>query len=208
MALALASFWNPGYSVQTWHVFLIFQAMNFLMVAYNIFLLKRTIWLQDVGCECLSFPDPLCLESMTDLLLSYVSSLPFTHSLLRHHHHLPRRVEPKTKQRFRVEGIRQHFRLVFGWNRLSHRPCQPQLHFLRPRWRNPLGRGMHQRRSGRSSSSCLDGGHWVRDGASLCDWHVLQLPRLRCGACFTVSLVLSSSKRSYLWNTSLTWSWQ
>ena len=51
MALALASFWNPGYSVQTWHVFLIFQVMNFLMVAYNIFLLKRTIWLQDVGCE-------------------------------------------------------------------------------------------------------------------------------------------------------------
>lgn len=49
MALALASFWNPGYNVQTWHVFLIFQAMNFLMVSYNIFLLKRTIWLQDVG---------------------------------------------------------------------------------------------------------------------------------------------------------------
>lgn len=56
MALALASFWNPGYSVQTWHVFLIFQAMNFLMVAYNIFLLKRTIWLQDVGCEYLTLP--------------------------------------------------------------------------------------------------------------------------------------------------------
>lgn len=51
MALALASFWNPGYTVATWHVFLIFQAMNFLMVAYNIFLLKRTIWLQDVGCK-------------------------------------------------------------------------------------------------------------------------------------------------------------
>lgn len=51
MALALASFWNPGYTVQTWHVFLIFQAMNFLMVSYNIFLLKRTIWLQDVGCK-------------------------------------------------------------------------------------------------------------------------------------------------------------
>ncbi|KAK7701471.1 hypothetical protein SLS64_010215 [Diaporthe eres] len=49
MALALASFWNPGYNVQTWHVFLIFQAMNFLMVSYNILLLKRTIWLQDVG---------------------------------------------------------------------------------------------------------------------------------------------------------------
>lgn len=51
MALALASFWNPGYTVETWHVFLIFQAMNFLMVSYNIFLLKRTIWLQDVGCK-------------------------------------------------------------------------------------------------------------------------------------------------------------
>lgn len=51
MALALASFWNPGYTVETWHVFLIFQAMNFLMVMYNIFLLKRTIWLQDVGCK-------------------------------------------------------------------------------------------------------------------------------------------------------------
>lgn len=59
MDLALVSFWHPDYTVETWHVFLIFQAMNFLMVSYNIFLLKRTIWLQDVGCMYSSRSSPI-----------------------------------------------------------------------------------------------------------------------------------------------------
>lgn len=51
MVLALVSFWNPGYVAQSWHVFLIYQGLNFTMTAYNIFLLKRTMWIMDVGCK-------------------------------------------------------------------------------------------------------------------------------------------------------------
>lgn len=51
IVLALASFWNADFVPQQWHVFLIYQAINFIFTAYNMFLLKRTIWVMNVGCE-------------------------------------------------------------------------------------------------------------------------------------------------------------
>ncbi|KAF3762767.1 hypothetical protein M406DRAFT_45394 [Cryphonectria parasitica EP155] len=47
--LAVASFWNPGYVVEAWHVFLIYQALNILLTAYNIFGLRKSTWVMDVG---------------------------------------------------------------------------------------------------------------------------------------------------------------
>lgn len=47
--LALVSFWHPGYILQSWHAFLIFQTLNLLFTAYNIFLLKRSAWVMKVG---------------------------------------------------------------------------------------------------------------------------------------------------------------
>lgn len=49
--LALVTFWRPGYVLEAWHVFLIFQTLNFLLTAYNIYLLKRTMWVMNVGCR-------------------------------------------------------------------------------------------------------------------------------------------------------------
>lgn len=51
IVLAMVSFWQPDYVLESWHVFLIYQALNFLMTAYNIFLLKRTVWVMNVGCK-------------------------------------------------------------------------------------------------------------------------------------------------------------
>lgn len=55
MILTLASFWHPDYVPETWHVFLIYQALNFLFTGYNIFLVKKKghSLLQDFGCTLL-----------------------------------------------------------------------------------------------------------------------------------------------------------
>lgn len=49
--LSLAAYLDPSYVPETWHIFLVFQAFNFTFTAYNIFLMKRTAWIHDVGCE-------------------------------------------------------------------------------------------------------------------------------------------------------------
>ncbi|KAF4781691.1 hypothetical protein HER10_EVM0002060 [Colletotrichum scovillei] len=42
--LSLASYLDPTYIPETWHIFLVFQAFNIAFTAYNIFLMKRTAW--------------------------------------------------------------------------------------------------------------------------------------------------------------------
>ncbi|KAF5494883.1 Choline transport protein [Colletotrichum siamense] len=49
MVLSLASYLDPRYIPETWHIFLLFQAFNFTFTAYNIFLMKRTAWIHDLG---------------------------------------------------------------------------------------------------------------------------------------------------------------
>ncbi|KAF6796391.1 choline transport, partial [Colletotrichum sojae] len=47
--LSLAAYLDQSYVPETWHIFLVFQAFNFTFTAYNIFLMKRTAWIHDVG---------------------------------------------------------------------------------------------------------------------------------------------------------------
>ncbi|KAH8678445.1 amino acid/polyamine transporter I [Xylariales sp. PMI_506] len=45
LCLAMAVFFHPDYVPQAWHTFLIYQGINFLVLLYNIFLLKHTLWI-------------------------------------------------------------------------------------------------------------------------------------------------------------------
>ncbi|KAJ5322014.1 uncharacterized protein N7506_011144 [Penicillium brevicompactum] len=45
----IAVFYNPTYTPQPWHSFLIYQAINGLVLLYNITLLKRSLWIHDVS---------------------------------------------------------------------------------------------------------------------------------------------------------------
>ncbi|KAK1709559.1 amino acid permease-domain-containing protein [Colletotrichum lupini] len=47
--LSLASYLDPTYIPETWHIFLVFQAFNIAFTVYNIFLMKRTAWVHDIG---------------------------------------------------------------------------------------------------------------------------------------------------------------
>lgn len=47
-------FYNPNFTPQPWHSFLIYQAINGCVLLYNITLLKRSLWIHDVSCKFLS----------------------------------------------------------------------------------------------------------------------------------------------------------
>lgn len=49
--VGMAIFWNPSYVPKAWHTFLLYQAANLMTLLYNIYVLKRTMWIHDVGCE-------------------------------------------------------------------------------------------------------------------------------------------------------------
>ncbi|KAH7165667.1 amino acid/polyamine transporter I [Dactylonectria macrodidyma] len=49
LVTGIATFMHPTYSIQSWHVFLIFQLMNIMFVLYNMYLIKRTLWIHDIG---------------------------------------------------------------------------------------------------------------------------------------------------------------
>ena len=51
--MAIVIRWRPGYVSAPWHYFLVYQLFNALMVAYNVFLTGKTLWVYNVGCMLL-----------------------------------------------------------------------------------------------------------------------------------------------------------
>ena len=51
LLVGIALFWYPNYSPQPWHTFLIYQAINGLVLLYNATLLKRSLWIHGFSCE-------------------------------------------------------------------------------------------------------------------------------------------------------------
>ncbi|KAJ5375252.1 hypothetical protein N7517_007258 [Penicillium concentricum] len=49
LIVGIALFYNPDYTPQAWHYFLIYQAINGLVLLYNIILLKRSLWIHDIA---------------------------------------------------------------------------------------------------------------------------------------------------------------
>ncbi|KAK6835475.1 hypothetical protein RU639_002169 [Aspergillus parasiticus] len=47
--MAIIIRWRPEYQPETWHYFLVYQAMNAVMVLYNIFLTNKTLWVYNLG---------------------------------------------------------------------------------------------------------------------------------------------------------------
>ncbi|EXJ86696.1 hypothetical protein A1O3_03649 [Capronia epimyces CBS 606.96] len=47
--IAVAVIWNPGYLPHTWHYFLIYQMLSFVLLLSNIFVVKRAPWMHDIG---------------------------------------------------------------------------------------------------------------------------------------------------------------
>ena len=50
-ALIIAN--NPEFEPKAWQTFLMYQAFNLVILLYNIFGLKKSLWIHNVGCEYL-----------------------------------------------------------------------------------------------------------------------------------------------------------
>ena len=49
--ITLAGFFHSDYVPKDWHIFLVYTAYGFVVLLYNIFALKRTAWMHDIGCK-------------------------------------------------------------------------------------------------------------------------------------------------------------
>jgi len=49
VVLAVVISYHPDYVPQTWHYFLVFQAVNILVCLHNVFTVKKTIWINDIA---------------------------------------------------------------------------------------------------------------------------------------------------------------
>ncbi|RAL13520.1 putative choline transport protein [Aspergillus homomorphus CBS 101889] len=47
--MAIVIRWQPAYETKSWHYFLVYQLLNAIMVAYNIFLTNKTLWIYNLG---------------------------------------------------------------------------------------------------------------------------------------------------------------
>jgi choline transport protein len=52
MVIVLPESYVEGYTPQPWHYFVVYQAINIAMLLYNLFALRVTPWIHNVGCEC------------------------------------------------------------------------------------------------------------------------------------------------------------
>jgi len=82
LVLAMIAFNVPSYTIERWHTFLSYQALNVITLAYNLFALKRAPWTHNLGCKsyfvmllmCFSVDDELdTLTESTPVLVSLAS---------------------------------------------------------------------------------------------------------------------------------------
>lgn len=60
--IAIPAFLIDTYVPQTWHYFLVFQALNVALLLYNIFVLRKAPWTHEIGCGSATDPRsrPVC----------------------------------------------------------------------------------------------------------------------------------------------------
>jgi choline transport protein len=51
MVIALPESFVEGYTPQPWHYFVVYQGINIVMLLYNLFALRVTPWIHNVGCK-------------------------------------------------------------------------------------------------------------------------------------------------------------
>jgi choline transport protein len=52
MVIALPEQYIEDYTPKPWHDFVVYQAINILMLLYNLFTIRITPWIHNFGCEC------------------------------------------------------------------------------------------------------------------------------------------------------------
>ena len=58
MVIALPESFVEGYTPKPWHYFIVYQGINVAMLLYNLFAIRLTPWIHNVGCESSSGKTP------------------------------------------------------------------------------------------------------------------------------------------------------
>ena len=51
MILGIVVFYDETFVVKRWQIFLIYQAQNIVVLAYNLFILRKAEWTHNIGCK-------------------------------------------------------------------------------------------------------------------------------------------------------------
>ena len=123
MVIALPESFVEGYTPQPWHYFVVYQGINIAMLLYNLFALRATPWIHNVGCES----SPIVLDKTSADNTSCVDC----HHLRRGNNNMRRAVHER-KFRSRMDYVPQRHRMarrgdIFDW------PLHALLHVRRYR---------------------------------------------------------------------------
>jgi choline transport protein len=99
--LAIIIQYTDSYTPETWHYFLVYQAVNALILVYNVYLTKRTTWLYDLGCELLLISTDI--DALLCLADGSCASFLDDRIVFGHNHNLCGEIEPKTVFRHSLE---------------------------------------------------------------------------------------------------------
>ena len=64
LVLAMVAFNIPSYTIERWHTFISYQALNVVTLAYNLFFLKRSPWMHNIGCKSNFVTTRICFPVM------------------------------------------------------------------------------------------------------------------------------------------------
>ena len=51
LILAMIAFNVPSYTIERWHTFLSYQAINWITLMYNLVATRRAPWTHNIGCK-------------------------------------------------------------------------------------------------------------------------------------------------------------
>lgn len=71
MVIALPESFVEGYTPQPWHYFIVYQGINIAMLLYNLFALRVTPWIHNIGCESSSMRPDLASADNTSCIDCY-----------------------------------------------------------------------------------------------------------------------------------------
>lgn len=119
----IAIFYDPDYIPKKWHYFMVYQGTNLLVLTYNIFLMKRTPWVHDIGCR---------LHQSYSILPRLIwNSRDLSCSLSHHLGHLSYQVEHEAGRRICLGYFLQPDWVELRWRCIPYRSCFGQLDLRR-----------------------------------------------------------------------------
>ena len=123
MVIALPESFVEGYTPQPWHYFIVYQGINIAMLLYNLFALRVTPWIHNIGCGSSSIK--LDLTSADNI------SCIDCHHLRRGNHHMRRPIDQAGFRRG-LDHVPQHFGMARRGHLLDW-PLDALLHVCRHR---------------------------------------------------------------------------